>query len=145
MGHYKGNRKYRYSNRTKSQTIDLGKIVQDILDEYGDEVEKTVADALPDVAEKTTELLQRTSPSRGGMWSYANGWTYNKLETNLGRKTVVVYNSTKPTLTHLLEFGHRGYALRNGGRTRDVGGKAHIKPRRDYAEDLLIKRVEDKL
>ena len=146
MGKYRGNRKYRYSNRTKSQVIDLGKMVQDILDDYGDEVERTVAYALPEVAEQTASLLRRTSPSRSSeWWSYANGWTSQTLKTKLGRVTVVVYNHTKPTLTHLLEFGHRGYALRNGGRTKDVPPKKHIQPRRDYAEDLVMKKIEGDL
>lgn len=123
--------------------IDLGEVVQEILEEYGSEVEGIVAKSLPEVAEKTVNLLHSSSPKHTG--KYAEGWTYETTMNKLGRETVIVYNEKKPTLTHLLEFGHQGFALKDGGRTRDVGKREHIKPRRDYAEDLIVKKIEEEM
>ena len=121
----------------RSQDIDLGKMVQSIIAEYGAEVERTLARSIPEVANRTVSELKRTSPKETG--DYARGWTAEATKSTLGRQTVVIYNANKPTLTHLLENGH---VLRQGGRAKAF---KHIKPRSDYAEELLMKKIEGEL
>ena len=127
--------------RRKRPIIDLASAVNDVLEEYGQEIETTVAKIIPDVAEDTARQLNTTSPSLTG--EYASGWTETKTESSLGKVTVNVYNEKKPTLTHLLEYGH---ALVRGGRTvGNVRARKHIQSRGDYAEEQLMKKVEGEL
>lgn len=133
----------RYGNKTKSQVIDLTKILNGILDEYGEEVRADTVKVLDDMAPQIVDKVKELSPKRYG--EYANGWTAERTTNSLGSISVIIYNADKPTLTHLLENGHRGYALKNGGRTRDVRGRKHIKPTEKWAEEKTIKELERKL
>ena len=127
--------------RRKRPIIDLASAVNEVLEEYGKEIETTVAKIIPDVARDTARQLNTTSPSLTG--EYASGWTETKTESSLGKVTVNVYNEKKPTLTHLLEYGH---ALVRGGRTvGNVRARKHIQSRSDYAEEQLMKKVEGEL
>ena len=74
---------------------------------------------------------------------YARGWRYDQVTSSYGLVHVTVYNETKPQLTHLLEFGHE---LRRGGRkVGDVKAFSHILSRRNLAEKLLMKKIEEQL
>lgn len=127
--------------RRKRPIIDLASAVNDVLEEYGKEIETTVAKIIPDVARDTARQLNTSSPSLTG--EYASGWTETQTTSSLGKVTVNVYNEKKPTLTHLLEYGH---ALVRGGRTvGNVRARKHIQSRSEYAEEQLMKKVEEKL
>ena len=128
--------------KRKAPIIDLAKAVNEVLEEYGREVETSVAKVIPDVADDTVGKLN-TSPTPIKTGEYASGWTTTKETSAFGKVTVRVYNEKKPTLTHLLEYGH---AIKRGGRTiGNVRGIKHIKTRSEYAEDLLMKKVEGEL
>lgn len=131
--------------RRKAPIIDLAKAVNEVLEEYGREVETSVAKVLPDVAQETVGRLNTDSPRKkgDGGGEYASGWTTTKETSTFGKVTVRVYNAKKPTLTHLLEYGH---AIVKGGRTvGHAGAIKHIKARSDYAEEQLMKKVEGEL
>lgn len=136
-------RKARYGNKTKSQVIDLGKIVNGILEEYGEEVRAETVQTLTNIAPQIVDRVRNASPKRYG--DYARGWKLEKTTNAFGSITVIIHNETKPQLTHLLENGHRGYALKNGGRTRDVKGIKHIAPTQKWAEETVIQELERKL
>lgn len=126
----------------KAPSVDLAKIVGDVLNEYRDEVERSVAKIIPDVAEDVVQELH-TSPTPILTGDYAKGWTYTQETSAFGRVSVKVHNKTDWQLTHLLEWGH---ALKRGG--REIGrvqAYPHIKQRNDNAEKLLMKKVEDEL
>lgn len=127
--------------RRKRPIIDLASAVNEVLEEYGKEIETTIAKVIPDVARDTARQLNTSSPSLTG--EYASGWTETQTESSLGKVTVNVYNEKKPTLTHLLEYGH---ALVRGGRTvGNVRARKHIQNRSEYAEEQLMKKVEGEL
>lgn len=96
--------------------INLANEIAKALTEYTDEVEKGIEQEKKDKGKKAIQLLKERSP-KGKTNKYAKGWT----ESNIDNKEVI-YNKSKPQLTHLLEYGH---AKRNGGR---VAGKPHIRP-----------------
>lgn len=128
--------------RRKQPVIDLAKAVNEVLEEYGREVETSVAKIIPDVAQETAERLN-TSPTPIKSGEYASGWTSTQETSAVGKVTVRVYNEKKPQLTHLLEFGH---AIKRGGRTiGNVRGIKHIKTRSEFAEDELMKKVEGEI
>jgi len=114
--------------------------LNEILQEYGEEVEELVFNSLRDVAKETSKELRSNSPRSGGNGvHYYKGWTQTPPTHDWKRISVTVYNKTKPWLTHLL---NDGYALKKGGR---VPGDYHIDMAEDFATDLLEKKVMEEL
>ena len=82
-----------------------------ILDDFKKEVDKKNEKAVRKVGKDTADELKQTSPKRSGSYQhYADGWKSRVEKDGLGSTISRVYNSTKPSLTHLLEFGHGGPA-----------------------------------
>ena len=144
--HYRRRNTARYGNSTKSQVVDLTKIVREILDEYGGEAQAEVIDAFNEVAPKIEARLQQESREKfGGYGYYAKGWTLEGTQTLTGNPAVIVYNKNEPTLTHLLENGHDGYLRKDGTRTPRVAGRPHIEPVRKWAEEEMYNEVKRRL
>lgn len=81
--------------RAESVEIQIGTI----FDEYERLAEDVVEKAALKTARDAVQKLKNSSPKKSG--EYASGWTSRKQ--GHGR---VVFNRTKPGLTHLLEKGH---------------------------------------
>lgn len=99
-----------------NRTIDvsgLRNVINDYLAEYGEEASKAITEASKTTAKEVVKELRKGGGYNGGE-RFNKGWTSKTETSRLGTSTTV-YNSTKPGLAHLLEFGH---AKRNGGRTR---------------------------
>ena len=133
----------RYGNKTKSQVIDLTAILRDMLEDYGEEVRQDAVEVLNELAPEIVHEVAANSPEKTG--EYAKGWKSEKTTNAFGTKTVIVYNAEKPTLTHLLEFGHRGFPLKNGGRSPDVKPHPHIAKVQKWAENEAVERLERKI
>lgn len=123
--------------------IDLSKAMDKLLTEYGTEITEELADAVQDVGNDTVSYLKSTSPRGNGKRHYASGWSAEVEKTWHGT-SLIVYNKTKPQLTHLLNDGHH-YVSRSGERLFDVAGDQHIDHAETYANDLLIAKVEGAL
>lgn len=108
-----------------------------ILDEYGEEIRADLNTSLTATTDDTLRNLRAVSPVLTG--SYRKGWTKHVEYTRWGSIEITMYNKTDWQLTHLLNDGH---AKRGGGR---VPGDHHIDEASDYASDLLVKKVEEKL
>lgn len=111
----------------------LGEAIAEILEEYGDEVQKDMDDVVKDVGKEGVKAIKSASGVFGGTGKYRKGWTSQTDSERYG-STVTIYNRT-PGLPHLLENGH---AKRGGGR---VPGKTHIAP----VEQELIKQFEEQI
>lgn len=111
----------------------LGEAIAEILEEYGDEVQKDMDDVVKDVGKAGVKAIKSASGVFGGTGKYRKGWT-SQTETERYGSTVTIYNRT-PGLPHLLENGH---AKRGGGR---VPGKTHIAP----VEQELVKQFEEQI
>ena len=106
--------------------------VQNLLDEYVEEVAKATLESAKESAELTAKTLKNTSPKRKGRGGgkYANGWKVKKQALGVNT-SYVVYNGKYPGLTHLLEHGHvsanqygtfgRARAIPHIGRAADAG------------------------
>ena len=111
--------------------------LNDILEEYSKEVEDTTRKVTKEIAKESASKLRSNSPRKTG--AYASGWTSKMTD----EKTAVVYNKKKPQLTHLLENGH---VIRNKkGSYGRVGGRKHIAPVADWAENEFIQKITRKL
>ena len=111
----------------------LASEIMNALKEYKEVTDDVVKQAVNTVSEETKKMVQSASPTDSG--GYKKGWTAKKMKDSASKTEVVVYNRSKPGLTHLLEKGH---AKRGGGR---VEGTAHIAPAEEYAVDELEKRI----
>ena len=119
----------------KSVEIDgLADAIMEELENYSQEVAEQIKKDVKKVANNCKKEIQANSPKKEG--EYASGWKTKVAFENENDIRVVVYNSKKPGLAHLLENGH---AKVNGGR---VAGIPHIKPAELNAETELLGRVK---
>lgn len=103
-----------------------------IMDEVSKEAEEALKKGIATVSRETASKLKSSSPRRTG--KYASGWTVRQEKDG-----AVVYNRTKPRLTHLLENGH---VIRNAkGTYGRVSGRKHIKPAEEWAAAELPKEI----
>ena len=97
-----------------NKTIDSSELEQElttIFTEFKAGVDKNSERAVRKVGKETAEELKTTSPRRThNEKHYADGWKSRVEKDGYGGTTSRVYNTTKPSLTHLLEFGHGGPA-----------------------------------
>lgn len=105
------------------------------LEEYSQKVQDALDDAAKEAAELTQRQLKANSPTGKSKRKYRTGWRIKKRE--LGNLvSYVVYNGTKPGLTHTLENGH--LARNQYGTFGRVRAIKHIGP----AAEAGIQRFE---
>lgn len=122
--------------KQKVKVFDLSKVVDDIIKEYGLDVAEIVAKDVRALAPQVVSKIQEASPKRTG--EYARGWKAEVSEQKTYTKAMI-FNDTKPYLTHVLENGH---AKVGGGR---VSARKHIKPTKEWAEEKLWEMVVNDL
>lgn len=120
----------------------LDKAIMEILEEYGDEVEKDLHEVAVKVGKEGAKALRsesrNTFKTHRETKPYYRGWKAQDESTRL-TTNVVLYNKDVPGLPHLLEFGH---AKRGGGRTP---GKVHISKVEKELIDKFEKGVKAKI
>lgn len=112
----------------------LHSAIMNVLEEYSEEVERKSGECVRKIAQQGAKTLRSVSPRKSG--DYAGGWTYKVEQKRLDTEGTI-YNSKKPGLPHLLEYGH---ATRNGtGRIfDDTPAHPHIKK----VEEQIIEDFE---
>lgn len=130
------------AKKTPIEKLDAA--LEQILSEYGDEINDNLQEAVKKAAQKGKAALRSSSPKSKGPASmgkahYANNWAI-KDETTRLTISDIIYNK-KPTyrLAHLLENGH---ANRGGGRTP---AKVHIKPVEEEVKRFVVQAFESKV
>lgn len=118
------NKKIRPEELMNAIAAELEAYNQEVTDQIKKDVKKIAAECVQEIKDK--------SPDRTG--EYRDGWKKRTEFEGLKDIRISVYNSAKPSLTHLLEFGH---AKRGGGR---VEGIPHIYP----AQENAAKKLEGK-
>lgn len=115
----------------------LGAAIKNILADYGDDVARSMEDAVKKVTRAGATALRAESRQKfpRGTGAYAKGWK-SRLDTKKRTAQGTIYNADLPGLPHLLEHGH---ANRNGGRTP---GRVHIKPVEEQIIEDFTKEVE---
>ena len=118
--------------------------IENILKEYGDQIQKDVDKAADEATKKGVQMLKATSPvnqdtgTKRKPGRYAKGWRVKKESDVIGSR-YIVHNATDYQLTHLLEFGH---PLKPGGRQY---GYANAYPHIAEAEQFMIDYFEQKI
>lgn len=132
------------ARKTKSTMLDLTAAVQEICEEYGDEVQAETGKIVRSIAPDISDKLQHAYPlSNIAHPHYSEGWTYQLETSSYGVVKVTAYNKTKPSLTHLLENGHD--VVVHGKHIGRKKGTKHIKPVQEWAEAEIMKELESKL
>lgn len=108
-------------------------IIQELL-AYSEEVTEQLKEEVKTVAKECAKDIKNNAPEDTG--DYKKGWKAKLAYENSNDIRMVVYNSKKPQIAHLLEYGH---AKVGGGR---VEGKAHIRPAEERAEKKLMGKVK---
>lgn len=115
----------------KTESVSLQ--MEQLLDDYSEEVQKVTDEAIRKTVKDAVEMLREKSPQASGR--YAKGWTAKST----GTWSRVVYNKADYQLTHLLENGH---VVKNQyGTWGRVDGIKHIKPVEEWAGDELQIRI----
>ena len=123
----------------KATPDNLDSVINEILKQYGDEIDKHINDAVDQVSKAGVQALKTSSRNafnRTGR--YAKGWAVKKEKGRL-TYSAEIHNKDRYQLAHLLEYGH---ANRDGGRT---SGRAHIKPIEEQInrnfENAIVKAI----
>lgn len=111
---------------------ELSIAIQAQLSQYSFEVAQELKEEVKEVAKQCVKEIKANAPVDSG--DYKKGWRAKVTFESGSDIRIKVYNTKKPQLTHILEFG---YAKVNGGR---VEGKSHIYP----AEQAAAKALERK-
>ena len=127
--------------KDKGITIQLERIIKDFNEEETEFLYKCIGKAAK-LAKR--EVVARSPENKG---DYKRGWT---VRTTRRKTTItsVVYNKDFPGMTHLLEESHviknqYGVPKRQGKYMRtnpeaEIGGKIHIAPSQEAAEEYLL-------
>lgn len=110
----------------------FGDAFEGILDDFIDECTADAKKAVQKGGSACKKQLQETADPRM-TGEYAAGWRMRTDYDRFGGYYVRVYNATKPSLTHLLEFGHGG--------PQPAGAHPHIGPAADKAQGNLLQRM----
>ena len=128
--------------RVKVTADNFAAVINQLLDEYEADTEKTTAEVVKEVTQDGVKALKSASGIFNGT-KYKSGWT-SKVETGRLYTTGVIYNGKLPGLPHLLEYGH---VTRNGtGRTyAPTPAHAHIAPVEKELVETFEREVVAKL
>lgn len=115
----------------------LDNAFESILSSLEGECEADVDRAVRKGANECRSALKKGSPKDSGR--YAEGWK-SKLTSGFGTTEATIYNATKPTLTHLLEFGHEKWLF-----GRDTGERVPAKPHIEAAYERGVEKLKEEL
>lgn len=116
----------------------LGEAINEILNEYADEVVENSKEAVDATAKMAVEVAQAYA-SRIGRGRYAKSIKSTKTETTMYGTTVTIH-STQYRIAHLLEHGH---VLKVRGKIRGTTRAfPHFAPAEAMAESMLEQKVK---
>lgn len=116
-----------------------------ILSEYIETEREKIHEIALECAEETAKLLKKTSPrSKNRGKHYASGWKANS-SSSAGYRYIssIVYNATKPQLTHLLTRPHD--IVNQYGRYGRSTPDPHLEDAEQFGMELYLKRLEREL
>ena len=96
--------------RTKTTVANLDKVINKILNQYAEITWDNIDEATKKIAKKvrlavTSNSKQFDANGHWGKGKYSSGWRV-KEDQRLWWNSYIIHNATKPTETHLIEYGH---------------------------------------
>lgn len=115
---------------------DLEVEIKKMLEDYTKDISEAIEKEIEATGERIVEDIKSSTAWQDNTGEYRKGWKIKK-EKGKGEIKVTVYNSTRPQLAHLLEFGH---AKVGGGRTSP---RPHIRPAEKKNIEEMEKNIEN--
>lgn len=101
---------YTHDHINKHHTVDRGidVVINATIDDFYSEITEHMREDFDAAAKAAEDALKVASPYRAGSGRghYRSGWRHRTEYTDFDYHAVV-FNRNKPTLSHLLEYGHR--------------------------------------
>ena len=119
----------------------LDSVVQQILEEYGEEVKADVVEVTEKVAKEAKDTVENAAPVGARKGKYKKNIDVKQTQDSaLETQHTVYVKDPEYRLTHLLEFGH---ATADGtGRTKEI---KHWQNGQDYVDQNFEKELRDKI
>lgn len=113
----------------------FGDTIMELVQEVAEADEEQLKKDVQKAARATADELRNGALTPASSGEYAAGW-HSTTEEDMGHITVVVHNTSKPGLTHLLEKGHEKFIHGVDTGTR-VRAYPHIEPAYEVGADKL--------
>lgn len=114
--------------------------INEILNDYKDDIQKGISDIAVDVAKEDVNKLKHANTYKVRSGAYNRSWTV-KTTRGLSSINCIVHNKEHYQLTHLLEKGHQ--IKRNGTRVGSAKAFPHIAPVEQQSNEQYTRRVEN--
>lgn len=108
------------------------------LSQYSQEVADQIKQDVQEVAKECVKDIKSGAPKKSG--KYRRGWKMKVVFENAEDIRIKIYNSAKPQLAHLLEFGHD--LVKRKRKVGYVDGISHIYPAEEKAAASLEKKAK---
>lgn len=121
--------------------------IADVLNEYMKEKQEQIEKITKEVADDVVKELKSTSPkSNSAGKHYASGWRVKSEPSSVVRRMImsVVYNATKPQLTHLLTRAH-DIKNQHGGPYGRSNPDPHLENAEKNGNEKYLHRLETEL
>ena len=117
---------------------ELAVVIAAELSNYSQEVTDQLKQDIQDVAKECVKDIKASAPRKSG--KYRRGWKMKVVFENIEDIRIKIYNSAKPQLAHLLEFGHD--IKKRGRKVGYVDGITHIYSAEQKAAKALEKKAK---
>ena len=115
---------------------DLGKVIQDEIENYVEGIIPKLEKRLNDTAEDILNYMKRNAPRSGYKNAFADSFVASSQGSGLN-KSISIYSEGKGGLTHLLEFG---YTHRSG---KYVGPRPFMRPAYDMFTPKMLEDIKE--
>ena len=130
------------TRRNRISPLDLSAAVDEILDQYGEDVDGVIKDAIQDVSIGAVQKLhdvRQFAPWGNPTGAYSASWMFEFVPSGRFKTVSTIHNENHYQLAHLLEHGH---ANRGGGRTPAY---PHIRQVNDWTEAEVVREITRRL
>ena len=125
---------------------DMAQQLNEILTEARQEIVEITETSMRAIAKETSQRIKTDASIKRGLHrsgDYARGWTMKQQKKRGEIVGFVVYNRTKPGLTHLLEKGH---VIRNKyGEYGRTNGIPHISTAERWSQVEIMRQLGNRL
>jgi hypothetical protein len=125
----------------RTETVEISALdsaIQEVLEEYGDDVKDAVSETIEKIAKETKQVIKENAQKKTG--AYRGAITSKKTKNGVDDICITIHAGKKASLAHLLENGH-GY---HNSPTR-YAGKKHWALGQEYLDQNFESELREKI